>query len=111
GHVADESHEALVVDLVERRVDLIEDAERRRLVAEDREQQRQRGQGPLAAGEQRDRLVLLAGRLRRELDAALQYVLLVEQLHPGRAAAEERREDLAEVDVHRREGLAEQLAR
>src|SRR4029078_321110 len=75
------------------------------------EEQRQRGQGALAAGEQRDRLVLLPRGLGHELDAALEDVLLVEQLHLGRAAAEERDEDLREVLIHRGEGLAEQLAR
>ena len=89
--------EAQGVDVVERRVDLVEDAEGRGLGAEEREEQRDRGQRLLAAGHQHQVLQPLARRAGDDLDAALQQVLLVEQAHLGLAAAEEAREGLAEV--------------
>ena len=110
-HLAHEADEALVVDLVERGIDLIEQAEGARLVAKDREEERERGERALAAGEQSDRLRLLAWRLRDDLDPALEDVFLIEQLDSGAPAAEERLEDLDEIDVDRRERLAEELAR
>ena len=57
------------VRLVERRIDLVEHAERDRPDLEHREQQRDGGQGALAAGQHRERLRLLAGRPGDDLDA------------------------------------------
>jgi hypothetical protein len=57
--------------IVERRVDLVEDADRRGVGAEDGENQ-ERGQGLLAAGEQRQRLRLLARRLGDKLEAGFE---------------------------------------
>ena len=97
------------VGIVERRVDLVEQAERAGLVLEEREHQRDRGQRLLAAGEQLDALQALARRLRDDLDAALDRVVLVEQGQPGASAAEERAEDLLEVTVDGGERLGEPL--
>ena len=63
---------ALGVGVVERRVDLVEQAERRRVQLEDREHQRDRGQRLLAARQQVDRAVLLARRLRHHLHAGIE---------------------------------------
>ncbi len=89
GHLPEEADEALVVDLVERRVDLVQDAERARLVAEDREEQGESREGTLTSRQQRDRLCFLAGRLGDQLDPALEDVVFVEELHLGDTAAEE----------------------
>ena len=56
GEAAQRVGEAADVRLVERRVDLVEDAERDRPDLEHREQQGDRGQGPLAARQHRQRL-------------------------------------------------------
>src|SRR5690606_38121758 len=101
---------ALGIGVVERRVDLVEQAERRRIELEQREHERDRRQRLLAARQQVDRRVALAGRLREHLDAG------VEDLVAGKdqarlAAAEELGEQLAEVTVDRVVGLLQQLAR
>ena len=57
------------VRVVERRLDLVEDVERARPGLEDRGQQRDRRERPLAARQQRQSLDLLAGRPHRDLDA------------------------------------------
>ena len=69
GEAAERIGEPPDVGLVERGIDLVEDAERHRPDLEHREQQRDRGQGPLAAGQHRERLLLLAGRPGDDLDA------------------------------------------
>ena len=86
-HAAQHLHEPADVRLVERRVDLVEQAERARLVLEQPEHQRDRRERLLAAGEQLHALQALARRLRDDLDAALERVVLVEQRQAGAAAA------------------------
>src|SRR5439155_23292814 len=81
------------------------------LVLEQAEHQRDGGQRLLAAREQLDALKPLAGRLRDDLDAALERIVLVEQRQPRAPAAEQRAEGLLEVAVDRRERLGEALAR
>ena len=61
--------EAFDVRLVERRVYLVEDAERRRPHVKQREQERDGGQGALAAGEQAQSRDALAGWLRFDINA------------------------------------------
>src|SRR5207253_10209910 len=58
--------EAIEVEVVERRLDLVEDVEGTRAREEHREQERERGQRLLAAGEQGQAFGRLAGR--RDLD-------------------------------------------
>ena len=65
-------HEAADVRVVERRVHLVEQAERARLREEDAEQQRQRDERALAAREQVDALRALAARRRVDLDVAVE---------------------------------------
>ena len=62
--------EAHDIRLIQRGVHLIEQAERRRIRLQQREEQRRRDQRALAAGEQRQVLHLLARNLHVDLDAA-----------------------------------------
>ena len=96
-HPLEHLDEPADVGIVERRVDLVEQAERARAVLEDREHQRHRGQRLLAARQQLHALQPLARRLGDDVDAALELIVLVEQRQAGAAAAEQRRERLLEV--------------
>ena len=71
-----EGQEALDVGVVERRLDLVKHIEGRWLGEHQREQEGDRGQRLLAAGEQRQRLDALAGRAHLELDPRLVSDLL-----------------------------------
>ena len=95
------------VDLVEGRVHFVQEAERRRPVAEQGEHEGHRGQRFLAAREQGQVLDALAGRLGDDLDAALERVVRLEELDLGVAALEDQGEDIAEVRVDLFEGLEE----
>src|SRR6202023_687543 len=72
------------------------------------EEERQCRQRPLAAGEQRQWLQPLAGRLCQDLDAIIERVAFLLGLHPQRRAAalEEFRKEFLEVDRHRLENGA-----
>ena len=109
-HLGDELGIALGVGVVQRRVDFVEQAERRRVQLEDREHQRDRGQRLLAARQQVDGAVLLARRLRHHLHAGVED-LVAGHHQPRGAAAEQRREHAAEMFVDLVEGLRQQLAR
>src|SRR5436190_15633008 len=109
-HLRDELGIALGVGVVERRVDLVEQAERRRIELEDREHQRDRRQRLLAPREQVDRAVLLAGRLRHHLNAGVEDLVAGHDQARG-AAAEQDREHAAEVVVDLVERRLQQLAR
>src|SRR5262245_48298316 len=74
GELTEDAKEPVDVGVVERRVDLVEHAERARSVIEDREEQREPGQRALATREQRDRLQPLASRLGHELDTRIQGI-------------------------------------
>ena len=87
------------VGLVERRVDLVQHAERGRPDLEHREQQRDGGQRPLAAGEHGQRLRLLARRSRGDLDPGRREVGRVGEREPGEAAAEQLLEPGVEGDL------------
>ena len=89
GERAQRRAEAPDVRLVERRVDLVEHAERHGPDLEHREQQRDRGQGALATGEHRQRLALLARRSRRDLHAGRREVVRLGQRELGLAPAEQ----------------------
>src|SRR5208337_123580 len=75
--------------LVEGRVDLVQQAEGRRLHHVDGEQERYARERALAAREQIDVLQLLSGRLGEDFDARLQGRLGVLQAKLGSAAAEQ----------------------
>ena len=104
GDVANEIAEALDIGIVERRVDLVEHADGRGVGQEHREDQRGRGQGLLAAGEQRQCLRPLARRIGDDLEPGLERILGFDELQLGRAAAEQGLEKALEMRVHRGEG-------
>ena len=110
-HLVEQVAEALDVVIVERRVHLVEHADRRRIGEEHREDQRQRGQRLLAAGQQRQRRGLLAGRLGEDLQARFERIVVLDQLQFGGAAAEQLGEQPLEVRVDRRERGQQPLAR
>ena len=109
-HVVEKVAIALDIGVVERRVDLVEDADRRRIGEEDREDQRGRRQRLLAAREQRHGLRLLAGRPGEDFEAGFERVVRIDQGQLRRAAAEQGREELLEMLVHGVEGGEQALA-
>ncbi len=108
GHGAHQSGVALGVGVVQWCVHLVEQAERRGVELEDGEHQGDGGERLLAAREQVDGLVLLAGRLGHHLHAGVQD-LLSRHHQPGVAAAEQLGEHAAEVFVDGLESGAQQL--
>ena len=101
--------QAAQVGVVERRLDLVEDVERRRAGLEQRDQERHRDQRPLATGEQREPLDLLAGRPRLDLDAGVEHVVGVGEDQPPLAAGEQPGERRLEGLLHVGVGLGEDL--
>src|SRR5436190_23453345 len=111
-HPAQHVDESSDVRVVERRVDLVEQAEQARLVPEDREHQRDGGERLLAARQQLHALQPLARRRGDDVDAAFERIVLVEQRQTGAAAAEERAEGGLEVLLNRGKRLGKaRLAR
>src|SRR5690606_586261 len=102
-HVA----KATDVGLVERGVDLVEEAKGARLDQENPENQANGGQGFLTAREQLEALDLLAWRLRHDLDPGVQEVVGLGHHQLGTATIEEAREELLEHVVDGVEGLFE----
>ena len=82
--------EAPDVGLVQRCVYLVQNADRRWVRLQQRQQKRQRRQRPLAAGEHRERVDALAGRLRHDIDAGVGEVVRLRQAEVRLAAVEER---------------------
>ena len=109
-HLVHQIAEALDIVVVERRIDLVEHADRRRIGEEHRKDQRHRRQRLLAAGKQRHRLRLLAGRAGEDFEAGLERVFGFDQLQLGRAAAEQMREQPLEMAVDHIEGGQQPLA-
>ena len=93
------AREAFDIPVVQRGVDLVEHAERRRPHLQNGKIQRDGNKGLLTAGQQRDGLELLAGRLHTNFNAARQRLRAVLQLERSLAAAEHLRERLAEIGV------------
>ena len=109
-HRVEEIAEALDVVIVERRVDFVQDADRRRVGQEHGEDEGERGQRLLAAGEQGQRLRFLARRLGDKLEAGLQGIVGFDKLQFGLTALEQRGEQLLEMAVDDLEGGEEPLA-
>src|SRR5262249_40276024 len=108
GEAAQERDEAPDVRVVERRLDLVEQVEGARPREEEREQERDRAQRLLAAGQQRQARDALARRSELNLDAGAVLVLaLLGQRETPFAAGEERRSHLREVALHCLERLGE----
>ena len=105
GHLLDDVAEARDVGVVERRVDLVQQAEGRRIKLEDREHERYRGQRLLPTRQQVNRAVALSWRPRHDGDTRRQQVL-PGKLQVGMAAAEEFREETLEAGIDLFVGLA-----
>ena len=97
------------VHVVERRLHLVHDVERRRAGPEDGHQHRHRGQRLLPTGQQRQPLDLLAGRTGLHLDAGGQHVVGVGEPQPALAAGEQRGEHPLELALHVGVGVGEHL--
>ena len=98
-HVLEQIAEALDIVIIERRVDLVKHADRRRVGEEHGEDERKRGQRLLAARKKRQRLRLLAWRLSEKLESRLERILGFDQLQLGVAAFKQRREQIPEMAV------------
>ena len=108
GVAAQELDEAGDVRVVERGLDLVEEVEGARPGEEEREEERDRAERLLAAGEQREPRDALSGGPELDLDSGLAAFLLgLDEPQPALAAREERRGDLLEVVGDRRERLGE----
>src|SRR5437667_5366611 len=104
----EQSDVAAHVRVVERRVDLVEQAERARLGEEDREQQRNGDQRALARRQQVDPLGAFAPRSGVDLDLALERLVLIREAYVAFAAAEQRLKDGSKVLADLGERLEEQ---
>ena len=96
-HLVEQVAEALDIVIVERRIDLVEHADRRRIGEEHGEDQRQSRERLLAAGEKRQRHRFLARRLRHDLEAGFERIFALDQLQLGIAAAEQFDKKLLEI--------------
>ena len=101
--------EAVDVAFIERRIHLVEDTERTRADHVDREQQRDCRHSALASAQQRDALQLFAGWLGADFNAAVEWIILIEQRQIRASAAEQLRKHFAEIYAHLSEGLCEQF--
>ena len=104
----EQEREPVDVGVVERSVHLVEDAEGAGLHEVDGEEQRDRGEGLLAAGEEGERLRLLPPRTGEDVDLRLQRIVAAQRerrLPPFEQGAEH----LLEILVHLGEGLLEEL--
>ncbi|CDN45251.1 hypothetical protein BN871_GX_00030 [Paenibacillus sp. P22] len=101
--------EARDIGLVERRLHLVEHAEGNGLDLEDGEQQGDRGQRPLAAGEQLQVLQLLARRLGDDVDAGLEHPFGIDEHQIGAPSSEQLGEYDDEVAADLLEGDPEAL--
>src|SRR6266511_2297898 len=108
--VVQQVEEALQVDVVERRLDLVEHVEGARPGAEDGEAEGQGGKAALAAGQQRQAAHALAGWPRLDLDAGGEQVVGLGQDQAAVAAGEQQGEGALELRGDVAEGLAEDLA-
>ena len=85
------------VVVIQSRLDLIEQAERRRFQVLDREQQGDRSQSFLPAGELHHILQLLSGRLCDDPYPRFQDILILHQFESSLSAAEELAEHLVKL--------------
>src|SRR6266511_46549 len=108
--VVEQVEEPVQVDVVEGRLDLVEDVERARPGTEDREVEGERDQAALAARQQRQASDPLARRAGLDLDPARQQVLRVGEQQAAVAAGEQQPEGPLELAGHVLERLAEHLA-
>src|SRR5580693_659211 len=93
----EDKQQALQVGVVKGRLDLVQHVERRGAGLEDREQVGDGGQRPLAAGQQREPLDLLARRPGLDLDAGGEHVIGLGEHQVALAAGEQPGEQLLEL--------------
>ena len=110
-HVADEAREAADVGFVERSIYFVEDTEGAWLIAEYGDEQRERGHGFFAAGEQEDVLHAFARRRSNHVDAGVAGAVDLGEAHFRHAASEDGVESFGEICVDGVEGLFEFFAR
>src|SRR5512141_1152885 len=108
-HLAHQGVEPVDIGVVQRRIDLVEQAEGRRLDEEDGEDEADGGERLLPAGEAAERKRFLAGRLDEDPDARLEEIFLVDQAQRGTPTLEQPGEHLAELRVDLLERLREPL--
>src|SRR5512140_197338 len=108
-HLAHQGVEPVYVGVVQRRIDLVEQAEGRRLDEEDGEDEADGGERLLPAGEAAERERFLAGRLDEDSDARLEEVFLVNQAQRGAPPLEQPGKHLRELRVDLLERLREPL--
>ena len=99
----------LQVDVVEGRLDFVHQVEGGGTAAEHGEQEGQRHQGALAAGEQRQAPDVATGRAHLHLDAGVEEVFRIGEGEPARAPGEQRGHQGGEVLVHVGEGGVEHV--
>ena len=92
--------QARKVTVIQRRLNLIQGVERRRTRHVNRNQQRQRGERTLTAGQQRQALNLLTRRARVNLHTRVQRIGRVVQLQVALASREQGLKDTAVVGVN-----------
>src|ERR1043165_1506984 len=111
GHLDDLISKASHVRFVKWSVDLVEQAERRGPGMEDAEHERERRHRLLTAGEKQNVLETFARRLRNHVDARLEHVVRVDEVHLTASAAKQLLEQRAEVFVDLLERVTETFAR
>ena len=99
GHAVEQVAEALDIGVVQRRIDFVEHADRRRIGQEQSEDQGDGGQRLLAARQQGQRRQPLARRLGHDLQPGLERIVALDQLEMRLAAVEQGREQAAEMAV------------
>ena len=106
-HRVEQVAKAFDIGIVERGIDLIEDAQGRRVGQEQRKDQRDRRQRLFATRQQSERRQLLARRLRHDLKPRVEGVVAVDHFQMRLAAVEQGAEKLAKVRVDRLERSAQ----
>ena len=108
-HFGDQLREAPHVGFVERRIHFVQDAEGARLVAENGDEQRQRGHGFFSAAQQQHVLQPLARRRSHHVDACVAGAVHFRQPHLRHATAKNRVKRSREICVDGMKSLLEFL--
>ena len=98
-HLVQKVAKARHVGIVERRIDLVEHADRGGVGQEHAEDQRQRRQRLFASRQEAECRELLARRLAHDLEPRLQRIVAFDQYQPGLAPAEQSPEQRGEIGV------------
>src|SRR5688572_20411766 len=106
-HLGDLTDEPADVRVIKRRVDLVQQAERRGTISKDREHERDRGHRFLAAGKQKNVLQAFARGLCNDLYSGFENVVGLEQCHLTLSTAKQLAEEFDKVGVDRLECLLE----